>query len=184
MKWLALAAVLVGAVWLWSIQPPERSAPVSSLSTGVVPSVQRELLQSTQEPVTTSQTMPRGSDKGSDLPGIESDAGGVINIGEPMDPDDPSTWPQPENTEVTNIGEPMDPDDPSTWPQPESTEVINIGEPMDPDDPSTWPLPETTEVINIGEPMDPDDPTTWPQSEKTEVINIGEPMDPDDPSTW
>ena len=86
---------------------------------------------------------------------------GVINIGEPMDPDDPSTWPQPENTEVINIGEPMDPDDPSTWPQPENTEVINIGEPMDPDDPSTWPQPENTEVINIGEPMDPDDPSTW-----------------------
>jgi hypothetical protein len=41
----------------------------------------------------------------------------VINIGEPMDPDDPSTWPQPENTEVINFGEPMDPDDPSTWPR-------------------------------------------------------------------
>ena len=54
----------------------------------------------------------------------------------------PQLWPQPKNTEVINIGEPMDPDDPSTWPQPESTEVINIGEPMDPDDPSTWPQPE------------------------------------------
>ena len=85
---------------------------------------------------------------------------------------------------VINIGEPMDPDDPSTWPQPENTEVINIGEPMDPDDPSTWPQPENTEVINIGEPMDPDDPYTWPQSDNTEVINIGEPMDPDDPYTW
>ena len=68
----------------------------------------------------------------------EDPENGVINIGEPMDPDDPSTWPQPENTEVINIGEPMDPDDPSTWPQAENTEVINIGEPMDPDDPSTW----------------------------------------------
>jgi hypothetical protein len=29
-----------------------------------------------------------------------------------MDPDDPSTWPQSENTEVINIGEPMDPGDP------------------------------------------------------------------------
>jgi len=32
-----------------------------------------------------------------------------------MDPDDPSTWAQPENTEVINIGEPMDPEDSSTW---------------------------------------------------------------------
>ena len=88
---------------------------------------------------------------------------GVINIGELMDPDDPSTWPVDENTEVINIGEPMDPDDPSTWPVDENTEVINIGEPMDPDDPSTWPVDENTEVINIGEPMDPDDPLTWPR---------------------
>ena len=115
---------------------------------------------------------------------IQDDAqqnSGVINIGEPMDPDDPSTWPRDDNTEVINIGEPMDPDDPSTWPQDENTEVINIGEPMDPDDPSTWPRDDNTEVINIGEPMDPDDPYSWPQSDNPEVINIGEPMDPDDP---
>ena len=112
------------------------------------------------------------------------DEGGVINIGEPMDPDDPSTWPVNENTEVINIGEPMDPDDPSTWPVDENMEVINIGEPMDPDDPSTWPVDENTEVINIGEPMDPDDPPMWDQPNDTKVINIGEPMDPDDPSTW
>ena len=116
-----------------------------------------------------------------DLPETEDT---LINIGEPMDPNEPSTWPQTDNTEAINIGEPMDPDDPSTWPQSDSTEVINIGEPMDPDDPSTWPQPENTEVINIGEPMDPDNPYTWPSSDNTEVINIGEPMDPDDPYTW
>ena len=114
---------------------------------------------------------------------IDEPDSSVLSIGEPMDPDDPSTWPQSENAEVINIGEPLDPDDPSTWPQSDSTEVINIGEPMDPDDPSTWPQSDSTEVINVGEPMDPDDPSTWPQSQSTEVINIGEPMDLDDPST-
>ena len=36
---------------------------------------------------------------------IDLDQGGVIHIGEPMDPDDPSTWPVDENTEVISIGE-------------------------------------------------------------------------------
>ena len=90
------------------------------------------------------------------------DASGVFNIGEPLDPDDPSTWLQSASIEVFNIGEPLDPDDPSTWPRSESTEVINIGPPMDPDDPSNWPQSESAEVINIGPPMDPDDPSTWP----------------------
>ena len=97
---------------------------------------------------------------------------------------DITATPDQNDSRIINIGEPMDPDDPSTWPQSDSTEVINIGEPMDPDDPSTWPKSDSTEVINIGEPMDPDDPSKWPQSESTEVINIGPPMDPDDPSTW
>ena len=51
---------------------------------------------------------------------IDLDQDGVINIGEPMDPDDPSTSSVDENTEVI-IGEPMDPDDPSTWPADENT---------------------------------------------------------------
>ena len=89
-----MAAILVGAVWLWSVQPPERSAPISSFSTGPVPSVQREQLQSIQEPLANSQIMPPKSDKGSDLSKIDPDAGRVVNIGEPMDPDDPSTWPR------------------------------------------------------------------------------------------
>lgn len=64
--------------------------------------------------------------------------GGVINIGEPMNPDDLYAWSQQDNTEVINIGEPMDPDVPSTWSEPENTEPINIGEPIDPDDPAAW----------------------------------------------
>ena len=120
------------------------------------------------EPITTPTAKPTASELTGEAWLVPDDSNetaetGVINIGEPMDPDDPSTWPQSENTEVINIGEPMDPDDPSTWPQPENTEVINIGAPMDPDDPSTWPQSQNTEVTNIGEPMDPDDPSTWPR---------------------
>ena len=188
MKWLAMAVVLVAAVWLLAGRAPEPSENLGASDMASEPTKGPEPIL---DPVPASQAGGDESDETSTTApstdaddSLEPDTDGVINIGEPMDPDDPSTWPQPENTEVINIGEPMDPDDPSTWPQPENTEVINIGEPMNPDDPSTWPQPENTEVINIGEPMDPDDPSTWPQPENTEVINIGEPMDPDNPSTW
>ena len=157
MKWLLTAIALVVAVAVWSLLDPvvEPSAPSLPASSDDLPSF--------VEPEPEAESVIEITPRPEVVPASEAERAddGVINIGEPMDPDDPSTWPQPENTEVINIGEPMDPDDPSTWPQPESTEVINIGEPMDPDDPSTWPQPESTEVINIGEPMDPDDPSTW-----------------------
>ena len=182
MKWLwaALGVVVLVVVWtlIKPVQQGKDGVPLEPQGRVEKPldipawDAPQKALPPNREPIPQSSATDPGQDDR------------VINIGEPMDPDDPSTWPQPENTEVINIGEPMDPDDPSTWPQPENNEVINIGEPMDPDDPSTWPQSENTEVINIGEPMDPDDPSTWPQPENTEVINIGEPMDPDDPSTW
>ena len=184
MKWVLSAVILVGAVW-WMISAREE-APVSEAPLAL-PAAPSDSLSNQAEidPIRAGEQAEAEATKGMVAEEvIDPDQDGVINIGEPMDPDDPSTRPVDENAEVINIGEPMDPDDPSTWPVDENAEVINIGEPMDPDDPSTWPVDENTEVINIGEPMDPDDPTTWPQRESTEVINIGEPMDPDDPSTW
>ena len=188
MKWLLGAVILVGAVWLWTLQGPD-DAPAPGLESvletqpGRAPGpVWKPMPENGGGAIAEPARMDQSQDSAPAVEGADKDR--VINIGEPMDPDDPSTWPQPESTEVINIGEPMDPDDPSTWLQPENTEVINIGEPMDPDDPSTWLQPENTEVINIGEPMDPDDPSTWPQPENTEVINIGKPMDPDNSSTW
>ena len=184
MKWLLVAVILVGAVW-WMISAREEAA-VSEAHLAL-PAASTDPLSNQAEidPTRAGEQAEAEASKGMVAEeAIDLDQDGVINIGEPMDPDDPWTWPVDENTEVISIGEPMDPDDPSTWPVNENAEVINIGEPMDPDDPSTWPEDENTEVINIGEPMDPDDPTTWPQRESTEVINLGEPMDPDDPSTW
>ena len=184
MKWLLGAVILVGAVW-WMISAREE-APVSEAPLAL-PAAPSDLLsyQAEIDPTRAGEQAEAEAIKemiAEEV--IDLDQDGVINIGEPMDPDDPSTWPVDENTEVINIGEPMDPDDPSTWPVDEDNEVINIGEPMDPDDPSTWPVDENTEVINIGEPMDPDDPVTWPIDENTEVINIGELTDPDEPMTW
>ena len=164
MEWLLVAAVLVGAVW-WIISAREETLVLEApLALPAAPS----------DPLSNEAEIdPTGAGEQAEVieaeaieemvaeEAVEVDQDGVVNIGEPMDPDDPATWPVNENTEVINIGEPMDPDDPSTWPVDENTEVINIGEPMDPDDPSTWPVDDNTEVINIGEPMDPDDPSTW-----------------------
>ena len=183
MKWIAMLLGLTAAIVTWTVIKPLDQAPAVVVTPASAPPVsgeQQAEATEIQTDVASPPSQPSVVERSDEFDGDDKDR--VINIGEPMDPDDPSTWPQSESTEVINIGEPMDPDDPSTWPQSESTEVINIGEPMDPDDPSTWPQSESTQVINIGEPMDPDDPYTWPQSENTEVINIGEPMDPDDPS--
>ena len=187
MKRLLSAVILVGAVW-WMMSAREE-APVTEAPLALPAAPSGSLSNQTEidptgageraEVAEVEAIKEMGAEEGIDL-----DHHGVINIGEPMDPDDPSTWPVDENIDVINIGEPMDADDPSTWPVDENTEVVNIGELMDPDDPSTWPVDENIEVINIGEPMDPDDPLTWPIDENTEVVNIGEPMDPDDPSTW
>ena len=105
----------------------------------------------------------------------------VVIIGEQMDPDDPSLWPQTKNIQASSIGEPMDPDGPWVWPPANSSGSINIGEFMDPDDPLIGPRTKSTEFINIGESMDPDDPLIWPYTKSIEIINLGEPMDPDDP---
>jgi hypothetical protein len=168
--------VLALTVYVMIEEPKPISAPVDLAIEAPIPELRTPAPASApmQEPLPAE---PRGQLTVESTETVDT----VINIGEPMDPDDPSTWPQSDGTEVINIGEPMDPDDPSTWPQSDSTEVINIGEPMDPDDSSTWPRLDNTEVINIGEPIDPDDPYTGPQLDDTEVINIGEPMDPLDP---
>ena len=184
MKWLLGTVIFAGAVW-WVISAREE-APASE-APWALPGAPSDLSsnQAKIDPTRTGgQEEAEATTEMVAEEVIDLDQDGVIFIGEPMDPDDPSTWSVDENTEVINIGEPMDPDDPSTWPVDEDTEVINIGLPMDPDDPSTWPVAENVEGINIGEPMDPDDPSTWAQPEDTDVMNIGEPMDPDDPSTW
>ena len=123
MKWLWAAFGAVALVLAWQGMSPlfngsdtaEKkagvSAPTSALatdtpSTNTVERVEWGEPQRAQIPDPTPLPQPDVAEGSED---------GVINIGEPMDPDDPSTWPQPENIEVINIGEPMDPDDPSTW---------------------------------------------------------------------
>ena len=116
MKWLLGTVILVGAVW-WMVSDRD-DAPVSEvpLALPAAPtdplSNQAEIdLTRSGEQAEVEATKEMVAEEVNDL-----DQDGVINIGEPIDPDDPSTWPVDENTEVINIGEPMDPDDPSTWP--------------------------------------------------------------------
>ena len=106
----------------------------------------------------------------------------VINIGEPFEPNDPSTWPQAKDAEVISIGAPLTADELSTWGSEVSSEVIKIGDPIDPNDTISWPQSESNQVINIGMPLDPDYPLTSPADDSAEVINIGDPIDPDAPS--
>lgn len=108
----------------------------------------------------------------------------VINIGEPIYPDDPSTWPIAESAEVISIGESIDPDDPSTWPKSYDVEFIDIGYLLDMDDLSAWPHPEDSKLISIGEFLSPDDLYNWSKSGEAEFTNVGEPIYPDDPFTW
>ena len=122
MKWLWAALGGVALVLVWQ--------GVSPLFTGSDPA--DESAGATSPPESASKAPSTRS-----LEGIGWDEPQKVQI------PDPTPVPQPDSAEgsadgVINIGEPMDPDDPSTWPQPENTEVINIGEPMDPDDPSTW----------------------------------------------
>ena len=134
MRWILGAAALVGAIWLL-ISKQELTPAHEAPSPAVITPQEAPLSEfPAEETVVTAQpaeAVPKQA-------APDRDDNGVINIGEPMDPDDPSTWPVDENTEVINIGESMDLDDPSTWLQPEDTEIINIGEPMDPGDPYTW----------------------------------------------
>ena len=116
MKWLWAAAGVVAVVWGWAaLIPADAPAPAEPFVTKV-PAKAPEPASGLGESSSSDHAMPDA--EGSTLAPIEAEAPAtddrdqVINIGEPMDPDDPSTWPQPENTEVINIGEPMDPDDP------------------------------------------------------------------------
>ena len=183
MRFVILASAAIGVVWLATyIQTLEQSDRTLTAPVG-----ESDALGTIDQPAETTfsekPSLLGSSREKAALPvaATELVEPAVINIGPPMDPDDPSSWAEPESTELVNIGPPMDPDDPSTWPQLVDGAVVNIGEPMDPDDPSTWSRSEAKVPINIGELMDPDDPSTWSQPSNTEVINIGEYIDPDNP---
>ena len=96
MKWLLGAAILVGAVWLWTLQGPA-DAPARGLE-----SVLETQPERAPEPVW--KAMPDDSDNAMAQPARMDQSQDSVPVSERVDKD-----------EVINIGEPMDPDDPSTW---------------------------------------------------------------------
>ena len=175
-----LVGFVVAAIYASSIAPSVNIAATLPSKAQVLPTADKTLEPLMEAPSVLERSSQKGGATGDKIL-VEVIDSAVVNIGPPMDPDDPSSWAEAESTELVNIGPPMDPDDPSTWPQLVDGAVVNIGEPMDPDDPSTWSRSEAKVPINIGELMDPDDPSTWSQPSNTGVINIGEYIDPDNP---
>lgn len=89
MKWLAMAVVSLAAVWLLAGRAPEPSENLGASE--MVPEPMRGL-ESNLDPVKSDETITAAPSTDAD-DSLEPNTGGVINIGEPMNPDDPSTWP-------------------------------------------------------------------------------------------
>ena len=91
MKWVLSAVILVGAVW-WMISAREE-APVSEAPLAL-PAAPSDSLSNQAEidPIRAGEQAEAEATKGMVAEEvIDPDQDGVINIGEPMDPDDPST---------------------------------------------------------------------------------------------
>jgi len=94
----------------------------------------------------------------------------------------------PPTTTVVNIGEPLDADNPPLETASLSGNVINIGPPMDVDDstPDSTSIPDT--VISIGPALDAggnagedtDGPGITPAGTSTEIVSIGEAISADE----
>lgn len=182
MKWLLSATFLVGAVWFLASGD---GAPDGS------PLATKSLLESKRESSDGPQSVPVGIDSQSTLPELNADPNEVtesgeadlesqiIEIGEPIDPEDPSAWSISDANEVVSVGDPIDPEDPAAWSVDRNNEVVNIGEYIDPEDPAAWTVDRSVEVINIGDYVSPEDAATWSVDHSVENINIGEPLDPE-----
>ena len=111
MRYVVIVVVLVlaAAVYVTTRRPESLPIPLELVTD--LPIV--EPRSSYREPDPVQEPLPAEASAASTIEPTEIEDT-VINIGEPMDPDDPSTWPQIDNTEVINIGEPMDPDDLTT----------------------------------------------------------------------
>lgn len=103
-----------------------------------------------------------------------------INIGHPLDPDAPWTWPQDGGEDLIEIGHPVDPDDTSMI-QYDASKVISIGEELDPDNYTAWPVGKNQTEFSLGEQLDLDDEQSWLKYEQEEARDIGSPVDPNPP---
>ena len=93
MRWILGVALLVGAVWFLISRQDSMPAPEAPASAAPVVKTPQQALPSAPpaaEPVIAAEPVATAPEEAAP----ERDDDGVINIGEPMDPDDPSTWPR------------------------------------------------------------------------------------------
>ena len=91
MRWLIFAVIVVAVVGLWTLREPEPAGappPLPQAPEAAPEGLFEPSLPHAPEP---KKAVEEAEGALGDDP--ERDADGVINIGEPMDPDDPSTWP-------------------------------------------------------------------------------------------
>lgn len=182
MKWLLGAISLAGVIWFVAsgLNAPQ---PVTEVAVSLMESQQgsTDIAQPAATDAVAQSEVPR-----SDLAQINT-AGrsekptesAIIEIGEPIDPQDSAVWSTSEDNTVINIGEMIDPDDPLVWSEDRTREVVNIGEPVDPGDPAQWSVDRSLEPISIGEYTHPQDAAAWFVDYADDGIDIGEPLDPE-----
>lgn len=107
MRWLIGAACIVAAAVVWvSLQPSQELASMTGNIEAPAP-----IYQAIAPVVTHSQ--PEAPANIGFEQAVEADdraepSQEVVNIGPPMDVNDPTTWPKPPVSEPVNLGEPMD----------------------------------------------------------------------------
>ena len=93
MKWIAVLLGLIAALVTWTVIKPLDQGPALVVTPASVPPVSAEQQAEATETLTdvaSPPSQPQVVEPTDEFGGDDQDR--VINIGEPMDPDDPSTW--------------------------------------------------------------------------------------------
>jgi hypothetical protein len=101
----------------------------------------------------------------------EADAFAALSIGERRSVDEPAWWDTP--AEAIEIGEPLDADNPiDSWKV--SDEVVDRGDPLDVNDPTAWAHQQASPMPReIGKLLDADSPWQEQSHESRQTIDIG-----------
>ncbi|MBT6038367.1 MAG: hypothetical protein HOH17_03805, partial [Halieaceae bacterium] len=95
MKWIAVLLGLTAALVTWTVIKPLDQGPAVMVTPASVPPVSAEHQAEAKETLTAAASppsQPQVVERTDEFGGDDQDR--VINIGEPMDPDDLYTWPQ------------------------------------------------------------------------------------------
>ena len=182
MKYLLGAIFLVGLVWF--VASGLNAPQTATVAAGSLMESQQGGTEVAQPAATDAVAQSEALRR--DL--AESDTAGrsetppesaIIEIGEPIDPQDSAVWSTSEDNTVINIGEMIDPDDPLVWSADRNREAVNIGELVDPGDPATWSVDQSVEPVSIGDYTHPTDGAEWFVDYGADGIDIGESLDPE-----